>query len=698
MPYFSSTPDLDGATSLFGDQQIDAYFAHLFVQLGKYTSDLGAESENTLRSLLTSKISFLNVWDVGVNRGVYEVLSRLAPQCSRMILLNTFSLTEDANSMETIPQLSDSRYEGRYEERGDHRSIMRLQTKLQYLFYPLCVCPPREASTLLVGTHDSRSLSREEVRERSEHVLKTMKVEAEYHGRAHCLVPSVVAVDSRNAEDVTKLKMALEKMIEQGNQYEYDLPLSWIFLRCFLAHTKKLYVTLPELIAIAKKCSISAREVHRFLEVFGGCGSLIYISNLCPECADEYVVLRPSEFLLEIDKLYYVHIAKGADGEPLNIPDDPQHNHKVGCVSTELAWRLWSKGGKDEETYCFLLHSLRRLSVLAAKKQGMGTLRDTTMYFMPSIRCDLTQTSFSPHSTSLFLILHSFLLSFSLLSEFLMHFQAVSPRHVVFERTTTFNTVTFTWKEKAKFHISFMGGYVEISIDCTHLDKPISFKEHVVLCSMLKSECIQVMYHIQTSYPELGLQYSMAIMCPHRADPNGNGTGQDGAHLIECHPLQDEKEVYCHVCRSVVRGRGGSGGEGGTEVMKVKGERGGEGVEVSEGEKDGEGGGKGESSGGDIADRRMLWLQAPYTGPLSLVRSASGEWGWRPNCVCVCVTSRPQYNSRELKFQHAMTQPPQSNTPGLSMLHKKFKKFTLVQYETSSVYIDHIHTLVFNVN
>ena len=625
MPYFSSTPDLDGVTSLFGDQQIDAYFSHLFVQLGKYTSNLGAESENTLRSLLTSKISFLNVWDVGVNRGVYEVLSRLAPQCSRMILLNTFSLTEDANSLETVPQLSDSRYDGRYEERGDHRSLLRVQTKLQYLFNPLCVCPAREANTLLVGTHHSKSLSREEVRERSERVLKTMKVKAEDHGRAHCLVPGVVAVDSRNAEDVTKLKKALEGMINLGNQYELDLPLSWIFLRCFLAHTKKLYITLPELIAVAKKCSISGREVGQFLEVFSGCGSLIHISHLCPECADQYVVLRPSEFLLEIDKLYYVHSAKGADGEPLNIPDDPQQNHKVGCVSVELARRLWSEGGRDEETYCFMLHSLRRMGVLAAKKQAMGTLRDTTMYFMPSIRRDLTQMSLSPHSTSLFLILHSFLLSFSLLSEFVMHFQAVYPRHVVFEQTTTFNTVTFTWKEKTKFHISFMGEHVEISTDFAHLDKPVSLKERVALCSMLKSKCIQVMYHIQTSYPELGLQYSMAIMCPHRADPNGNGTGQDGAHFIECHPLQDEKEVYCRVCRSVVWGRGGKGGEGGTEVMKVKGERGGEGGEVDEGEKDGEGRGKGGGRGGGNADSRMLWLQAPYTGPLSLVRGASGE-------------------------------------------------------------------------
>ena len=28
-----------------------------------------------------------------------------------------------------------------------------LQTKLQYLFYPVCVCSDKEESTVLVGTH-----------------------------------------------------------------------------------------------------------------------------------------------------------------------------------------------------------------------------------------------------------------------------------------------------------------------------------------------------------------------------------------------------------------------------------------------------------------------------------------------------------------------------------------------------------------
>jgi len=292
VPYFPTQPNTR-STSFFGDQKIDQYFDNLFHNLGQFMSDLEAKKRE--HSLATSSLTFMNVWDMGVNRGVYEVLSMLAPQCSNLLLLNTFSLTEDAESLHEVPDLSSPHYNGRYKERGDHKSLMRLRTKLQYLFYPVCVCSDKEESTVLVGTHHSSRLSPQMVEERSDKVLRTIKVKAEHHSRAHCLVPSVVAVDSSKKEEVQKLQKVLEHMIEKENRYAVDMPLSWVFLRCFLASTKKIYLTMPELVEIARKCSISKQdEVDEFVKLFSSCGSLIYISNLCPECADEYVVLRPA--------------------------------------------------------------------------------------------------------------------------------------------------------------------------------------------------------------------------------------------------------------------------------------------------------------------------------------------------------------------------------------------------------------------
>ena len=576
VPYFSQHNELTKQpTSLFGDQKIDLYFKQLFQKLGQFMADLEAKEKQ--HSLTTSSLTFMNVWDVGVNRGVYEVLSMLAPQCSNLLLLNTFSLTEDAESLHEVPDLSSTHYNGRYKERGDHKSLLRLQTKLQYLFYPVCVCSDKEESTVLVGTHHSPRLSPQTMEERSDKVLRTIKVKAEHHSRAHCLVPSVVAVDSSKEKDVQKLQKVLEHMIEKKNRYEVDMPLSWVFLRCFLASTKKIYLTMPELVEIARKCSISKQdEVDEFVKLFSSCGSLIHISNLCPECADEYVVLRPAEFLKEIDKLYYIHRARGADGQPIHIPDDPLLDPRRGNVSVALARRLWSEGTGDDQMHNFFLHSLRRLGILAALWKGKDSPRQAAKYFMASIRREPDTKVLSPNSSSLYLVLHSFLLPFPLQSEFVMHFQAVQPLQVTFQPTNNFNKLTFMWQTQAegpiRFHISLRGEYVEVSVDTP--------SPSLALCSMLKTACVQVMDHIRGSKPELKLDYSMAIMCPH-----SSGRG----HFVAFHPLEGGRELFCNMCHSAVVV--GGGGEG----------------------------------GGD--DKQARWLQAAYTGPASLVQCPSGEWG-----------------------------------------------------------------------
>ena len=626
VPYFPTQPTTR-STSFFGDQKIDQYFDQLFQKLDKFMFDLEAMEKE--HSLTTSSLTFMNVWDVGVNRGVYEVLSMLAPQCSNLLLLNTFSLTEDAESLHEVPDLNSPHYNSRYKERGDHRSLMRLQTKLQYLFYPMRVCSDKEESIVLVGTHHSPRLSNKEVKEKGDKVLRTIKVKAEHHSRAHCLVPGVVAVDSSKEKDVQKLQKVLEHMIEKKNRYEVDMPLSWVFLRCFLASTKKIYLTMPELVETARKCSISKQdEVDEFVKLFSSCGSLIHISNLCPECADEYVVLRPAEFLKEIDKLYYIHRARGADGQPIHIPDDPLLDPRRGNVSVALAQRLWSEGTGDDQMHNFFLHSLRRLGVLSALWKGKYSPRQAAKYFMASIRRDPDTKVLSPNSSSLYLILHSFLLPFPLQSEFLMHFQAVQPPQFTFEPTNNFNKLTFLWTQTEKpirFHISLRGEYVEVSVDTS--------SPSLALCSMLKTACVQVMDHIRGSKPELKLDYSMAIMCPH-----SSGRG----HFVAFHPLEDGRELQCFHCRSVVvleglgvgeggRRGGGGGGEGGGRGKGGKGGSGGGG-----GGSGGVGGGGGEESGGGGGgDGREKWLQAAYTGPMSLVRCSSGKCKRTKFILCV---------------------------------------------------------------
>ena len=208
-----------------------------------------------------------------------------------------------------------------------------------------------------------------------------------------------------------------------------------------------------------------------------------------------------------------------------------------------------------------------------------------------------------------------------------MHFQAVQPVQVTFEPTNNFNKLTFMWQTQAegpiRFHISLRGEYVEVSVDTP--------SPSLALCSMLKTARVQVMDHIRGSKPELKLDYSMAIMCPH-----SSGRG----HFVAFHPLEDGRELQCFHCRSVVvleglgvgeggRRGGDGGGEGGGRGKGGKGGSGGCGGGSGGGGGEGSGGGGGGgvegSGGGGGGNGRGEWLQAAYTGPMSLVHCSSGK-------------------------------------------------------------------------
>ena len=114
----------------------------------------------------------------------------------------------------------------------------------------------------------------------------------------------------------------------------------------------------------------------------------------------------------------------------------------------------------------------------------------------------------SSNSSSLYLILHSFLLPFPQQSEFLMHFQAVQPLQVTFQPTNNFNKLTFLWQTWAegpiRFHNSLRGEYVEASVDTP--------SSSLALWSMLKTACVQVMDHIRGSKPEASAGHSVSMI------------------------------------------------------------------------------------------------------------------------------------------------------------------------------------------
>ena len=100
-----------------------------------------------------ASLTLLNFWDVGVNRAVFEMLSKVAGKFQNLLLLNVLSLEKDCDDLYKPPYLGDTYPEGRCSLRGDDKRLMALLTSLHY--FVRCVfltnCEPQ--STIVVGTH-----------------------------------------------------------------------------------------------------------------------------------------------------------------------------------------------------------------------------------------------------------------------------------------------------------------------------------------------------------------------------------------------------------------------------------------------------------------------------------------------------------------------------------------------------------------
>lgn len=182
------------------------------------------------RKLGTASLTLLNFWDVGVNRAVSEILSKVAGKFQNLLLLNVLSLEKDCDHLYKPPYLGDTYPEGRYSLRGDDKRLMALLTSLHYFvrWVLLTNCEPQ--STIVVGTHADKFHDATECTERGKS-FQSVRARAEGLGISKAIFPQMSAVDARDCTTVVRdVRAALEATIEKDRWFEKEIPLSWIFL------------------------------------------------------------------------------------------------------------------------------------------------------------------------------------------------------------------------------------------------------------------------------------------------------------------------------------------------------------------------------------------------------------------------------------------------------------------------------------
>ena len=514
---------------LFKDPKVDECFQKSFERLKKMMN--WVQQQGKMEKLMTSSLTFVNIYDMGVNKAVFEVLSILTSQFKNLLLVNALSLKDvQGDGLHQSPNLKDKE---RYREQGDSEITMKLHSSLKYYTEIIAATPRAPQSTVLVGTFADQ-LTESELQATKAEVLHSVNGRGEAIGIMEAICPGMVTIDARNKEQALEVRAALEGMIERRN-FEIDVKLCWIFLRGVLFQTKKLFMSRSEMLVLAKKCGLeSEEELEEFLKLFLISGSIVYSPSDTFPVLQQHIILDPIAFISELDKLYYIHTNQSI---PDNLKEDFEST-KNGFLSLALAKHLWSE-------HNFYLQVLETLGLIVQVNEILKTPTET--FFMPSLRLKHDATMPGADSNSL-IITHSLdALPYRKLSDFVIYLTNLCKNQIEFETDVHYNVIRLRWHTPAaNCYVRFRGEFVEIGVKTA---EGCSQLQHATICSVLKTACIDIFNRMVQDL--LGLKYDLAIVCPKSNQPKKR------LHFIPFHATQyDCSRLFCPQCESRIEETG----------------------------------------------------------------------------------------------------------------------------------------------
>lgn len=492
----------------FDDPEIQRYFETTCDCLRQLV--LNIDDENKVERMLSGSMTMVNVFDIGVNKAVYEFLMACGGHNKNLILVNVFDLLHsDEETLKKSLDLSDPRYGGKYRDNQmsvykDRSALHHLMSRMQSASLSAPLSEPPHApvrNTLLVGTHADKFRSKSELGDRKKEVagmLKRYSADMGYPSKPG--LPDMVTVNATDKDDCRKVETALLKLIDDNKHFSIDLPVRFIFLRYVLYCTKKIYMSRKEVIEYAKKCCIEEEsDVDAFLEIFRNCASIISCANP-KEYLYSYVILLPIEFLRELDRLYCIQ-------DDRNIPADLKKPAQYGMLSASVLKALWQ--GSDQHlvlTCDFFINVLQNVQLILELADGR--------FFCPSLR--LKHDDQPLHASSLIISSSLPFASFSgkqcTFVEYLTNTHKDDGLFKLDEECEYYNCVAFfskSGKSEASVTIRLFHDFVEVFVDPLTSYKS---KSHITkLYSILKTDCVAIMNQISEAKKS---QYQFSFICP----------------------------------------------------------------------------------------------------------------------------------------------------------------------------------------
>ena len=557
----------DSAEQVFRSIPVNNYFGKVFKRLRDLLAKL--EREGNLISLQHASLAFMNIWDVGVNKAVFEVMTLLARRCHNLVLVNVLSLKQDSKELNKRLKLQDvPRYHGRYSTRKDDERVLQVQKAGVYYSRVVEIGNQLPNSCVLVGTHkDTLEPDKQSIAKVSTQVKHLVEEKVGRIGFAEALYPQMLAVDAQSKEDAQKVCKSVEEMISYGDRFEKTVPLTWIMLRGVLHSNSSMFIQKSELWSLAGECGLqNLEELDSWLELFESCMSIIYSSDESIPSLTQQVVIHPFKFVQCLDSLYY---AEFEDKFQFNV-ELKMHLDLMqeGLLTYTFAREIWpddsdaatSRKESQNVTCNFMLKVLEDLRILtrvelnilfSSKEESFSPIEQ--FYFVPSLRAYYDHRQPSRESESLIVMasnvhqapcdIYSEFVAFVQQQESAKCLKLVPNRH--------YDVVQLKWVEsdlpKADIFFKLLDfeDLAEIRIEgLDNIRQPHILSLKQKLCSFMKTTCIEFFYKISQKVPSMS--YKLGVVSPSCVNsPNDNWVHVVPFELTEDQPLDS---LSCCIC------------------------------------------------------------------------------------------------------------------------------------------------------
>ena len=552
----SGLVDPNNVVDEFSDFRVNHHFKVVLENVQKVALQL--ESKGSTDMLKTSSLSLFTLANTKVSRVAYDIFSTIASHTKNLVFLNMLNLEKHSPDNFVNPSLADG--EKSTGASSIQHGIIKPESALHKYMRAAYVASRnyqgKQPRVIMIGTHKDK-LTPGKLKETKKGLEQITMGYAESTGIAGGVCPGMECINTKDVNDCQRLQNCILELINRKQNFQYDIPISYLFLLSYLQSLQKMFISRKRLTEIAHTCGVTNKEeIEEFLEIFNNCGSIINSSGDEIPILRDYIIVNVFDFTKALDKRDSIKTMSFSDKLELFEQVD---GTRLGFISEEMAAYLWPGEGEGRMTQAhFILTVLKEFkailpsSSLLLEIHVIGKAGEGKTYFMPMLRAEHDKAEIQGDSGSLIIAHNNAALPFQLQTSTILQIQNQFGSAITFEPKPYYNSIYFKWRgssqdqSEVNIVIHFHTELVKVSVQFPNQAPRRSSVTKIY--SHLKSACVQTFQLLSTQVKEL--KYGFNLVCPHGKEDSSISSPGKLTHFIQFDPLRaGEEKLFCQSCQ-----------------------------------------------------------------------------------------------------------------------------------------------------